>query len=348
MRCKSFHWIAPVLVFEIALINVGRNLFLGYYLPYRHAVPLWEMETDYYLHNHDSKVRFGSWCSMGTYQRAYGVAWKDETSDGMNSPLASTGRDNFDASLGDQFLPEGNEDDEAKNVQLVRKRLESQNEALSLWWKHALQSNIQQRMWLRSTHQDFHAEVRPRFERLYQPETISQYDRYFSKAWSTPVRRSHSLQHGEGGNEEGEGGELLRAVSRKPELNNSPDTSSRENKARQSVAEFINVHGYAPCFDSTLKRFSDYHAKRTSVIFDSTFIGSPVQEETDLLIRRKKQYQHYLSSDVDACKPAYFDEEKVREFESCLHDFSLSSDDVYGIHKVSRMLSIYCLISLDL
>jgi hypothetical protein len=285
---------------------------------------------------------------MGTYQRAYGVAWKDETSDGMNSPLASTGRDNFDASLGDQFLPEGNEDDEAKNVQLVRKRLESQNEALSLWWKHALQSNIQQRMWLRSTHQDFHAEVRPRFERLYQPETISQYDRYFSKAWSTPVRRSHSLQHGEGGNEEGEGGELLRAVSRKPELNNSPDTSSRENKARQSVAEFINVHGYAPCFDSTLKRFSDYHAKRTSVIFDSTFIGSPVQEETDLLIRRKKQYQHYLSSDVDACKPAYFDEEKVREFESCLHDFSLSSDDVYGIHKVSRMLSIYCLISLDL
>ena len=27
------------------------NLFLGYYLPFRHTIPLWEMETDYYLHN---------------------------------------------------------------------------------------------------------------------------------------------------------------------------------------------------------------------------------------------------------------------------------------------------------
>jgi hypothetical protein len=300
------------------------------------------METDYYLHNYDSKVGFGSWCSMGMYQRAYGVAWKDESSDGMTSPPASAGRDKFDASTGDQFLLEENEGDEAKNVQLVRKRLESQNEALCLWWKHALQSSIQQRMWMRSTQQDFHGEVRPRFERQYQPETISQYDRYFSKAWSTPVRRSHSLQHGEGGNEEGEGGELLRVVSRTPEIKSSLDLSSKENKVVQSVTEFTNVHGYAPCFDSTLKRFSDYHAKRTDVNVDSTFVGSPVQEETEFLIRRKKQYQHYLSSNVDAYKPAYFDEEKVREFERCLHDFSLSSDDVYGIHKVSQMLSFNC------
>lgn len=340
MQCESFISVLLSLCNDV-LTRFDRNLFLGYYLPYRHTVPLWEMETDYYLHNYDSKVGIGSWCSMGTYQRVYGIARKEENSDERNSPETSLGRDKIVASPRDLFFAETSENDEAKNVQLVRKRLEYQKEALSLWWKYALQTNIQQRMWARSSQRDYNTDVRPRFERLYQPETISQYDRYFSKAWSTPVRRSHALQHSESGNEEAEGGELLRAVSRTPELGDSNSPSLVKNKTGQSVAEFTGMYGYGLFFDSALTRFSDYHAKRTSLIVDSTFIGGLEREESDLVARRKKQYEQYLSSNLK------IDEEKVREFDSWLHDFSLSSDDVVGIHKVSGQpwclfLSIVC------
>ena len=297
------------------------------------------METDYYLHNHDSKAEIGSWSSMGTYQRGYGIAWKEDDNDEPNSPVASLEQDRCVASPRDALLAEANDNDEVKNVQLVRKRLEYQNEALSLWWTHALQANMQQRMWMRSAQRDYNTEVRPRFERLYQPETISQYDRYFAKSWSTPVRRSHALQHGESGNDEGEGGELLRAVSRIPELGDFKDTLLKEHNTSQSVAEFTKMYGYGPCFDSTLKRYSDYHAKRTRVGVDSTFVGSSEREESDLAAQRKKQYEQYLSPNPDICN--HFDEEKVQEFDRCLHDFSLSSDDVYGIHKVSRMAKFF-------
>lgn len=320
---------------EAVLTSFDRNLFLGYYLPYRHTVPLWEMETDYYLHNYDSKAGAGSWCSMGTYQRVYGVAWKEETSDKVDSPVASPRRDNLLASPRDVDCSEASDSDEAKNVQLVRKRLEYQKEALSLWWKHALQTNIQQRMWMRVCQEDTKSEVRPRFERLYQPETISQYDRYFSKAWSTPVRRSHALQHNESGNEEGEGGELFRAVLRTPALVDTGKSPTKKDEGRQNVAEFASSYGYGHCCETTLKRFSDYHAKRTNVAVDATFIGSPDREKSDQVARRKEQYEQYLSSNLDLSKPHHFEEEKVREFEVCLHDFNLSSDDVRGIHKVS-------------
>lgn len=293
------------------------------------------METDYYLHNFDSTAASGSGCSMGTYQHVYGVAWKEETSKKVNSPATSPGQDKLLSSPRTIDCSEASDNEEAKNIQLVRKRLECQKEALSLWWKHALQTNIQQRMWTRIGPQDLDTEVRPRFERLYQPEIISQYDRYFSKAWSTPVRRSHALQHNEDGSEDEPSGELLRAISRTPEIDDlNPKSLMKKDEGKQSVAEFASRYGYGPSCDSTLNRFSVYHAKRTNVVVDATFLGSPVKEESDLVGRRKKQYEQYLSSNVDLSAPQHFDEEKVREFASCLQDLNLTSDDVLGISNV--------------
>ena len=68
------------------------NLFLGYYLPYRHTIPLWEMETDYYLHNNlHTSVGKGTSHSMETYERAFGVEWTEDDSSSRDNetPLSS-------------------------------------------------------------------------------------------------------------------------------------------------------------------------------------------------------------------------------------------------------------------
>lgn len=138
------------------------NLFLGYYLPFRHAVPLWEMETDYYLHNFHSQLRTVQ--SMKGYQRAFGVHDWDSISDN-------------DSQSAESSLPVA----QSKRIQLVRNRCNSQNQALSAWWKLAIQANVQQRMWMQLGHNIETSMLPPRYERIYQPSKIAQFDRFFGK-----------------------------------------------------------------------------------------------------------------------------------------------------------------------
>ena len=140
------------------------NLFLGYYLPFRHAVPLWEMETDYYLHNFHSQLRTVQ--SMKGYQRAFGVHDWDKISD--------TG-----SQSGESNMPAV----QSKRIQLVRNRCNSQNQALSSWWKLAIQANVQQRMWMQLGHNIGTPMLPPRYERIYQPSKIAQFDRFFGKVF---------------------------------------------------------------------------------------------------------------------------------------------------------------------
>lgn len=142
------------------------NLFLGYYLPFRHAVPLWEMETDYYLHNFHSQL--GTMQSMNGYQRAFGVHdWDKVSGDIPHSSKSEVG-----LSV-----------EQSRRIQLVRNRCNSQNQALSSWWKIAIQANVQQRMWMQLGHSQEMSMLPPRFERIYQPSKIAQFDRFFGKVF---------------------------------------------------------------------------------------------------------------------------------------------------------------------
>ena len=124
-----------------------RNLFLGYYVPYRHKIPLWEMDTDYYLHNLD--VEIGK--EMKGYQKSFGVLeWNNDNDTSSKDTGAQRGslrrsRTSFNKSqnknLSDTMIP-----DQSQRIQKVRDRCRTQNKALSTWWKVALQINVQQRM----------------------------------------------------------------------------------------------------------------------------------------------------------------------------------------------------------
>jgi len=155
---------------------VRRNLFLGYYLPYRHTVPLWEMETDYYLHNFHVKAGRGSTYSMKTYQRAFGIDWDDDyigVSSKRSKDAFKHSRESFPRPVPAHREPHNGSHvdtlaNETQRITRVRSRCKAQSDALSIWWKIALQTNLQQRMWMSLGPSQTESLLPPRYDRLYQ------------------------------------------------------------------------------------------------------------------------------------------------------------------------------------
>ena len=73
-------------------------------------------------------------------------------------------------------------------------RCRVQKEALSAWWKLAIQSYVQQRMWMQLGHVPSECLLPSRFERLYTPGTLSRFDELLARNWAVPLRMSHSAQ----------------------------------------------------------------------------------------------------------------------------------------------------------
>ena len=97
------------------------------------------METDYYLHNLD--VSIGK--EMKGYQKSFGVLeWSNDydNSNETGSERQSLRRSQFVNKNKDSFS------EQSRRIQKVRERCSTQNKALSMWWKIALQINVQQRM----------------------------------------------------------------------------------------------------------------------------------------------------------------------------------------------------------
>lgn len=103
------------------------NLFLGYYVPSRNTLPLWELDNDSYLHNFHVNAGRGSLQSMKTYQNMFGINWEDsdENLDFDKKPHLQHKRNESARSM-------TNLDDNGR-IDKVKQRCKSQNEALSLW-----------------------------------------------------------------------------------------------------------------------------------------------------------------------------------------------------------------------
>lgn len=262
------------------------NLFLGYYLPYRHTVPLWELETDYYLHNNlYTKTGKGTLHSMETYERAFGVEWteehsssRDETSISSLLPKAHK-RVASDHSIGSVRRDSGgslekHSSGEGSRISQVRQRCEAQNEALSLWWKTAVQAYIQQRMWMQLGRNTSESMLPPRFERLYQPDKLEHFDNIFACSWATPVRSSHSSQHSTSLEEEAEIMEYRKNISgrissvkgsERLKLHTASPTAQENDEAAEdemTIQSFVDTCGLKPRVAPTLTRFIKPHESR--------------------------------------------------------------------------------------
>lgn len=261
------------------------NLFLGYYLPYRHTIPLWEMETDYYLHNLHVKAGRGTLHTMETYQRAFGVEWKEEDEGAtrdkdtpLQSPVSRAQKQIASDQASDPERSGSSVEkfnaEEAWRITRVRQRCNAQNEALSLWWKAAIQAYIQQRMWMKLGRSSSESMLPPRFERLYQPDKFAHFDRIFARSWSTPVRSSHSSQHSTSMEEEAEIMEYRKNISERGASTNRaerlklhatlPSAPEQEESAEDemTIQTFVDTCGLKPRVAPTLTRFIKPHESK--------------------------------------------------------------------------------------
>jgi hypothetical protein len=129
----------------------------------------------------------------------------------------------------------------------------------------------------------------PRFERLYQPERIAQFDRFFARGkllssagsvkipllesgadslrvnigWATPVRRSHQAQHTKGSSDDDVGSrEFRRSVSAHHDSldRNIPSNNNNcDQRVTLTLDSFVNNYGLQPHFKPTLKGFVNHH-----------------------------------------------------------------------------------------
>ncbi|KAL3921165.1 MAG: hypothetical protein SGILL_002891 [Bacillariaceae sp.] len=179
----------------------------------------------------------------------------------------------------------------------------------------------------------------PRFERLYQPEKLAQFDRFFARSWATPVRRSHSAQHSEE-----DLSEYRRNVYR--EQFGAPFVVEEE-KQNQDLNYIISKHGFEPKKRSSLRRFveehdvSDSEIPSSSVLFDEEnlpqrqisyrYIGDTnrwMERPRDEYLRCVQPSEYLESSRYN---PVAFD-----EFKDSLHALSLNANDVGEIHDLAN------------
>jgi hypothetical protein len=284
------------------------------------------METDYYLHNLHVKAGRGTPFSMKAYERSFGVRVDD------GEPIESESRRSRIAKHSpsrNRRAPRGNRDNESYRVSRVRNRCKAQNDALSIWWKAALQENITQRMWMHLGNGHAESAMPPRFERLYQPEKLGQFDRFFTRSWTTPVRRSHSSQHADDTDFESDL-KMTRvysdgtAVVRKQRNGGASDPES----AQIALKEFVHRHGFDSCRSESLQTYLVHHDSSAPRVSTSNvgFLGDFSHGSSDV----RKEYRDYVgSSDYQSYKP-----QTVEEFKSYLHDYTLLSDNVDGILTV--------------
>lgn len=179
----------------------------------------------------------------------------------------------------------------------------------------------------------------PRFYRLYQPDRLGQFDRFFTRSWATPVRRSHTSQHSDGPEAEADGMGLIRAISENfSKQREEPTENAGSRNESVSIDDFIKHHGVSPPRDPLLKTFLRYRKRETDVVVpDYDYLDSLVN------ITVKPEYMRYVGSgNEDRVNTHTYPPETVEELTNCLRDYTLSSDDVGGIRQVRFSGEIRC------
>ncbi|CAM9112844.1 unnamed protein product [Choristocarpus tenellus] len=181
------------------------NLFLGYFTPTRSRIPLWELDSDYYLHNFH--VENAGLQSMREYKKHQYFLDQDEE---MPEPEAEMDLDTetgtgirghwkdpiSGSETGSGGLPAATtlsgmiDEDRIAETQLKKRRVRHmsarQRAAMSQWWRDSLQRYAQKRMWMHLGPPK-QGQLPPRFERIHEPYRLTEFDKHFSHDFAVPV-----------------------------------------------------------------------------------------------------------------------------------------------------------------
>jgi hypothetical protein len=188
----------------------------------------------------------------------------------------------------------------------------------------------------------------PRFERMYQPEKLAQFDRFFARSWATPVRRSHSAQHN--GDMAEDFSEFKRNVYGRsldiPDRDETKDDEEDQDNI-ETMDHFISKHGFQPKKRSTLRRFVQQHD-----IYDDEVKPSRSILSNDDVTEKLPSYRYIGDTNrwndnpreeyLRCVKPSEYLESSLynpvafEEFKESLHPMSLNANDVHGIQELAE------------
>jgi len=181
----------------------------------------------------------------------------------------------------------------------------------------------------------------PRFERLYQPEKMAQFDRFFARSWATPVRRNHSAQHGEEMDEQMS--EFRRSIYGRSNLNADLNADEEKRQNDSTLYDFVSSHGYEAQKRPTLRRFVQQHdihddgiksfrpalskdgSTSYSYVGNTNFRHERVRDEYIKSVRSSENLQSGVCNKV-----------AFAEFKESLNSMSLNANDVQGIHNLAE------------
>lgn len=192
------------------------------------------------------------------------------------------------------------------------------------------------------------SQLPPRFERLYQPEKLAQFDRFFARSWATPVRRSHAAQHGSDAEEDLS--EYQRNIYRPlPKTDKSKSNLNGDEKDETYVAlsDIIGKQGFEPRKRSNLRRFVQQYDIIDDEIATSKSVSSnddhPHEShssyryvgETNETIEPREEYVRSVRPS-EYLESSNFNPEAFEEFKESLHAFSINANEVEEIQELAE------------
>lgn len=266
-------------------------------LRFDRSMPLWEFSSDFYLHNFHFREGFGRQYGMKDHEKHFGISHE--------GTLKKSGKGTKTADL--------------STAEAVRAKCDSHNAGLNVWWRLALHTNLRERMLLSLGNEPEESLLAPKYERIHQPEKISQWDKVFARNWAVPARRPHGLADDKGLHD------LLRIFSTK----NLYDDSAQPSRGDVSLGGFLERIRSEPreIYLTTLS--NQFNAAPLS---SKDFVGKIKLSEK----QATEEYVNYSTHSMELFDSPWTSEpRKVEEFSHYLHDYAIPSDDVASIYGLS-------------
>ncbi|CAM9117146.1 unnamed protein product [Ectocarpus sp. 8 AP-2014] len=319
------------------------NLFLGYYVPTTTGKPLWELDTDYYLHNFHAEN--AGLQSMREYKKDHYFLDQDE------EPAGDSNESGANALSAATTLSGMIDEDRIAEMQLKRRRVRRmcarQRAATSQWWRDALQRYAQQRMWMHLGPPK-QGQLPERFIRIHEPERLTMFEKWFSHEFAVPVPANPGRKASGGGGRPSAG--TLSTVEEKiPSRSVFQKPAKEPRRGDQSVTIGRYVRDISVKARSMLGRpqrgvltssrpTESVHADREPDtregpmwgVRDVAYIGSPLAEEdADTELASYAAFSNDMSLLVDP--------ENETELASYLADFTLATDTAAGALALQKL-----------
>ncbi|CAM9264609.1 unnamed protein product [Sphacelaria rigidula] len=320
------------------------NIFLGYFVPTSNGTQLWDLDTDYFLHN--THVENSGLQSMREYKK--NQYFLDQDEEPAESDETGGGSSSAATTLSGMI-----DEDRIAEIQLKRRRVRRMSErqlaATSQWWRDSLQRYAQRRMWMHLGPPK-QGQLPERFVRIHEPHRLTVFDDWFDHEFAKPVLpRKEAAVHNAKPSRAGKPSVGERRSSRAVQKSAGTDGSGREkgvtvvryvqeisHKARSMLGRPQAEASRATRRPATFNHASQQPDARQDHIWaagDVAYIGSTTPEErieTDLT--SYTSFANDLLLLVDSASEA-----SKAEPSSYLADFNIATDTAAGALSVQKL-----------